>query len=320
MVAANVNDYSMHEVSAIYEPMLTMGWIGQMPSDHILARRVGSAIPSEWCEVVASRTLACGIKISVEQRGLTVYEFDGWAPGAVKTNLAPGFRYVGKISEAAKLAVIWRLRVMNSHLTLLHASSMFLGNQPLPVTRVLVADLYIYQPRDEECDGLWYREMGASLPSSVTLVDRRRTATVRVTTFEMSLDWLDRVIASDALIEFDLLNQAQTALNTHDYVQAVVAGWTGCEFRLRAQASSACIGNSHASIAHIINALRDGGLISQSIADRLHKVRRQRNSWLHSGGEPSENMALEATSLAAELLRVVIPDLDVRPERGFLYL
>lgn len=296
-----------------------MGWIGQRPSDHMLVGQLGSPIPSKWREVVVSRTLACGIEVAVERRGLAVYVFDGWPPGAVETKLTSGLRTTGMISEAAKPAVIWRLRVMNSHLTLLHASSMFLDSQSLPVTRIQAADLYGYVHPDEGTNSLWYRGIGAALPSSVTSADRHRIATVPIATFEMSLDWLERVIASNALIQFDLLNQAQAALGTHDYALAVVVGWTVCELRLRALVPDPSIRNAK----RLINAASEHGLISRSVADRLHSVRDQRNSWVHSGGsggEPNEATALEASTLAAELLRAVIPNLVVSTERGFLYL
>jgi hypothetical protein len=52
----------------------------------------------------------------------------------------------------------------------------------------------------------------------------------------------------------------------------------------------------------------------------LSTLRKQRNGWLHSGVEPDEDTALKALRLAAEMLRLIVPDLTVGTKRGLLIL
>jgi hypothetical protein len=305
------------DASAIYESMFFMGWIGQRPEDFELIFRPGMLVPDGWCENIASRVLACGIKVTAEVRGLTVYDFAEWPRGVAQPS--PGLRTIGQVSQAAKPALIWRLRVLNSHQTLLHAAEMFQRNESPIVTRIHAFDLYRFD-YDEAGDGAWYRPLGGRLPAAVTMADQfRQSHIVPITTFDLSLDWLQAVVANNALIEFDLLNQTQVALVTHDYALAVVAGWTICELRLRALGSQLA-GGVPQKISLVISALSVEGMLSGPLADRINDLRVRRNNWLHSGNEPNEHTAVEAALLAAELLRSVVPDLTVRPPMGLLIL
>jgi hypothetical protein len=69
------------------------------------------------------------------------------------------------------------------------------------------------------------------MPALVTVNDRNRFGVLSIAACELALDWLDLVVSADALVLFDLLNQTQAAVSTHDYALAVVAGWTVCELR-----------------------------------------------------------------------------------------
>lgn len=307
----------MDNISAIYEPILFVGWIGRRPTDYLLAWDQGVAVPDGWHEVIVSCKLTCGIKVSAELGGLTVYDFTGWPRGVAQ--LIPGFQTIGKISQASRPALVWRLRVVNSHLTLLHAAAMRQHNESPLVTRVNIFDLYRYDYPDESSDGRWYRWYGAVLPKTVTLADRLRVGIMPATTFNLSLEWLQTVVANEALIEFDLLNQAQTALSTHDYALTVVAGWTICELRIRSLMSQLS-STMPSSASKVIKALKQHGLLSQAQVERLDDVRRCRNKWLHGGDEPTEAFASNAVIIAAELLRVVIPELAIRLSAGPLIL
>jgi hypothetical protein len=57
----------MSESSAIYEPMLTIGWVGERPADHKLAWQDGTPIPAAWREVVVQRQLGCGVVVAMER-------------------------------------------------------------------------------------------------------------------------------------------------------------------------------------------------------------------------------------------------------------
>jgi hypothetical protein len=189
------------------------------------------------------------------------------------------------------------------------------------VTRVSVFDLYRYDYPDESNDGRWYGWYGAALPDTVTIADNLRAGVMPATTFNLSLEWLQTVVAKNALIEFDLLNQAQVALSTHDYALTVVAGWTICELRMHSlmpQLPRAMPPKTNA--ARIIKELRRHGLLSRTQAKRLDKVRVCRNGWLHSGNEPAEEDASETMLIAAELLREVVPDLTIHATIGLLFL
>jgi hypothetical protein len=308
---------ALDNVSAIYEPMLFVGWIGQRPMDYELAWEPGAAVPDGWHEIVVNIMLTCGIKVSAELGGLTVYDFTDWPRGIVPP--IPGFQTIGKISRASRPALVWRLRIVNSHLTLLHAAAMFQHNESPLVTRVNVFDLYRYDYPDASSDGRWYRWFGAALPNTVTSADRLRAGVMSATTFNLSLEWLQAVVVNDALIEFDLLNQAQVALSTHDYALTVVAGWTICELRIHSLMSQV-FGKIPQNASEVIKVLHRHGLLSQAQVERLDDVRKCRNRWLHSGNEPAEAFAGNAIIIAAELLRTVVPDLIIRLPAGPLIL
>lgn len=228
----------VNNASAHYGPLLAMGWIGDRPEDNELAFEVRSQIPTLWCDVVVDRRLRCRINVCVERRGFAVYDFEEWTPGKVTpvpaaTGKAGRFWTFGEYSEGAKPALVQRLRVMNAHLTLVHAAAVHLKSEHLLVARLHERDLYRFDYPEESAEGYWYRPLGRRLPDRVTELERIRTGVVDASTLELSLDWLDTVVVEGALVEFDLLNQAQVAARAHDYPLAVVAGWTVCELRVR---------------------------------------------------------------------------------------
>jgi hypothetical protein len=117
----------MEQASAIYEPMALMGWIGAEPANRRLAWKPGAAVPSDWSDVVLLRQLACGLIVTAERRGFTIYDFARWRPGVPRYAGSTGglrFRTVKDGSQARKPALVSRLRVIDSHLTLLHAAAM----------------------------------------------------------------------------------------------------------------------------------------------------------------------------------------------------
>jgi hypothetical protein len=227
---------------------------------------------------------------------------------------------LGEASESAKPVLISRLRLINSHLTLLHAAARFEQKDSPPVTRVHYADLYHEDYPDEGGPVVWIRPMEGFLPTIVTMADQRRIGVVKAKTFDTSLDWLEVVIARDMLIEFDLLNQTLSALATHDHALAVAAGWTICELRVRAMALEKLGGFKAKKVAQVCGSLRKAGLLSQALTGRLNKLRECRDKWLHNGVEPPEAVASEAARLSTELLQSVVPDLTTAAEPRLLIL
>lgn len=309
----------LKESSAIYEPMLAIGWIGSRPADAALVVRLGAPIPTEWQRRVVHRSLRSGIVVSAQQRGLTVYDFSGWAPGLATVPGTGSFRTVEAVSEAAKPALVQRLRVINAHLSLLHAVAMFRHNESPTVVRAHERDLYRFDYPDDDGAGSWFLPLGGALPTTVTRVERQRFGHLSVAAFEESADWLDLVIAADTLIEFDLLNQAQAAAATHDYALAVVAGWTVCELRLRALTPPR-LKQQKSTISTLCRVLVQQGLVTSDLQSRLDVLRRHRNSWLHGGRAPNEEAAITSVALSTELLRAVVPDLTTRTPQGPLIL
>jgi hypothetical protein len=311
------------EASAIYEPMLPVGWIGEQPTDHRLASLPGTAIPSHWYDHIIDRSLSCGIKVRAERRGFTVYDFASWAPGVVRVRARSSgrrFRTFGDLSEASKPALIQRLRVMNAHLTLLHAAAMAQHSESPTVVRVHERDLYRFDYPEGNGDGFWYRPLGDSAPTTVSPGDRARFGIMPIETYDLSLAWLDHVIATNQLISFDLLNQTQAALGTHDYAQAVVAAWTICELQVRQRASDLPEVRERTGAAAVLGVMERSGRLSADLTQRLHVVREGRNKWLHTGESPDEGLALQAQEVAVELLRVVIDALDIRETSRLLLL
>lgn len=309
----------MEEASAIYEPVLPMGWIGERPVDHELAWQPKAEIPQGWCDAIVVKRLRCGIEVIAQTRGFVIYDFSGWSPGIARPAGTPAIRRFSDVSKAAKPALIQRLRVINTHLTLVHSAAMSLLDESPTVMRAHERDLYRFDYPDDGGDGYWYRPLGHTLPTEVTMADRERIGTVSSAIFETSLDWLDRVVTAQALVEFDLLNQTQTALDTHDYSLAVVAGWTVCELRTRALGRNVPGGQAR-EVSKVCEALKRSGQISSQVKGRLDRLRDQRNGWLHSGKEPDEETALESLALATELLRTIIGQLATRATNRLLLL
>jgi hypothetical protein len=310
----------MSESSAIYEPMLPIGQVGQRPADHPLAWQDGTPVPAAWREVVVQRQLGCGVVVAMERRGFTILDCGRWPPGVAHHGL-PGIFTVDQLSEAAKPALIARLRLANSLLTLLHAASMAKSNESPRVVRVHERDLYRFDYPDEIDKGYWYHPWGGGLPEVVTAADHHRSGVIPTSTVDLALDWLDIVVSADALVLFDLLNHTQAALLTHDYGLSVMAGWTVCELQAQTQARTAGLQlSSRTPVDTVCSELEKRGLLPKGLALRLATLRRRRNKWLHSGIEPNEATALEAVDLATAMLRTVIPDLTTRTMRGWLVL
>ena len=106
----------MEQASAIYDPMIPMGWLGGEPTDRVVALEPGAPVPADWTDVVVRHRLACGIEVTAQRRGFTVYDFAGWAPGVPAH--ARAIRTLGESSRAAKPGLVQRLRAINTHLTL----------------------------------------------------------------------------------------------------------------------------------------------------------------------------------------------------------
>jgi len=312
----------MEQTSAIYEPMIPMGWIGSEPVGRYIGWELGRELPPDWCDVVVSRRLDCGIAVTTQRRGLTVYDFTEWTPGVPQFLRRPGrlFPTFGESSEAAKPALVQRLRVINTHLTLLHAATLVLDGQSPIVIRVNERDLLRLEYPDDGGDAYWFLPLGGGLPTAVTVNDSRRHLILSITACDRALEWLDAVVAADALIVFDLLNQTQAAVSTHDYALAVVAAWTICELRTRAAAAGLPGVSASSTARSVCNALAHAALVPSSVVTRLHTIRERRNAWLHSGAEPVEAEALEAMELATVLLRDVVPDLTIRTTSDLLML
>jgi hypothetical protein len=313
-------DRRMDESSAVYEPMLAIGWVGQRPVDHKLAWQLGTPVPAAWREVVVQRRLGCGVDVAIERRGFTILDCARWPPGVASRDLPP-ISTVRELSEAAKPALIARLRLVNSLLTLLHAASMAKSNESPRVVRAHERDLYRFDYPDEGGEGYWYHPLGGVLPEVVTAADRHRSGLISTSTVDLALDWLDTVVSADALVLFDLLNQTQAALVTHDYALSVIAGWTVCELQARALARTEGLRlSSSASADTVCSQLEAQSLLPAGLAPRLTTLRQRRNKWLHEGVEPDETTALEAVKLATVMLRSVIPGLTTRAMRGLLIL
>lgn len=313
----------MEHASAIYEPMIPMGWIGDEPADRQVGWAPGSVVPADWCDIVISRRLTCGLVISAQRRGFTVYDFAQWPPGVPSPAAGTArrrLRTVAERSEHAKPALIQRLRIVNTSLTLLHAAAMFRAQESPTVVRVNERDLFRFDYHEEGGGGYWFQPFGNGLPAEVTVNDRNRFGVLPTGTVDLALEWLDVVVASDALIEFDLLNQTQAAVSTHDYALAVVAGWTICELRTRALAAGLPGVGVKSKAGEVCDQLERLGQLPSGVVARLHGIRARRNTWLHSGVEPVEADALEALRLATELLRSTVPCLTTRATSSVLVL
>src|SRR6266516_2386450 len=182
-------DRRMNETSAVYEPMLAIGWVGQRPVDHKLAWQVGTPVPAAWREVVVQRRLRSGVDVAIERRGFTTFDCAKWPPGVAHRSLPP-IHTLRELSEAAKPALIARLRLVNSLLTLLHAASMAESDESPRVVRVHERDLYRFDYPDEG-GGYWYQPLGGALPEVVTAVDCHRSGVISTSTVDLALDWLD---------------------------------------------------------------------------------------------------------------------------------
>ncbi|GAA4474330.1 hypothetical protein [Phytohabitans houttuyneae] len=303
----------------IYEQVLPMGWIGDRPADYGVAGQVGANTPSLWQRVVVDRKLVCGVNVTMQQRGFTVYNVRGWPPGM--PNYGGGwYRTVGQAAAAELPALVQRLRLVNAHIALLHCAAMHHDNQSPPVLRVRSSDLYRYEPSEDGTDGWWVGQ-GRSEPSLIGPADGMRiNDALPLAVAEAALDWLDVVVARDALVDFARLNQGQDALGTQDFSTALDALWQICESRLHKLAAEHHLNvRARAAVSEVMRKLDQRVLLPAGVKDRLDQVREERNALLHQGAEPSAETAHECLSLATELLKTVVPDLATRaPKHMFL--
>ncbi|MGC5021406.1 hypothetical protein [Micromonospora sp. DT47] len=309
----------MTDEFAIYEQVLPMGWIGDRPDDHRLARQIGTAMPDSWQQVVVDRKLRCGVTVTIERRGFTVYNVRGWPTGM--PNYDPGwYRTAGRAAEAELPALVQRLRLVNAHLSLLHCAAMFHDNESPSVLRVRASDLYRYERSDDGVDGRWFVRGQAQRPVIGPSEGTRDNASLGLAVAETSLDWLDAVVANDALVDFDRLNQAQDALGTHDFSTALGALWQICESRLHKLALQAQLRvNPRIRVSDLCKLLERHQLLATDLKSRLDSVREERNGLIHRGVEPSTQTAEECLDLATELLKAVVPNLAARaPHHLFL--
>jgi len=309
----------MDECSGVYEVMFPVGWFGGAPKDQLLGAPYGQALPDDWTETMFSQSLHCGIAVTAERRGFTVYDFAGWSPGVANPPGTPAIRTLATVSSTAKPAVIQRLRVINTHIVLLHSAVLQRAGEVTSVQRVNERDLYRLEYADETGEPVWFQVLGNTLASHVTSIERQRFGAISADAYEQSLQWLDRVVATDAILLFDLMNQAMSALGTLDYALAVVSGWTVCELRLRALARDRG-GDASARAYQVTECLQRAGDITSTLRAGLDDLRGQRNDFLHSGVEPSEATAQEAVLLSAIMLHGIIPSFAVRPGKGLLLL
>jgi hypothetical protein len=306
----------MREASGIYEPMLPHGWIGPRPDDHRRGQIADAPVPRAWCEDVVNIALHCGIRVTAQRRGFVVYDFADWPPGVA--NRGRGMRTLREASAEATPALIQRLRVMNTHQILLHSAMLVTSNESPPVARVGRRDLYSWD-HDESGSEYWASWTGV-LCDTVTPADRVRTGTVPIATFERSLASLDHVMTAGSLslIQFDLLSQVHAAVATHARASAVVAGWTVCELSLN-QLNN-CLqqplppdrGKTTPNVKRVMNRLEQDGDLDPGTKQRLRDVCDKRDTWLHAGLEPADDVALEALQLATLMLRRLVPDLSTR--------
>jgi hypothetical protein len=115
----------MGHVCAIYEPLLDFGWVDTAPTVDLDMPALGAPVPAEWTRTAFHKTLRCG-DVEVQWRGFTVIDFEHWPPGCVDRSEGR-FPTLGRVYEAAKPALIQRLRAANGYALLLHSASNHVG-------------------------------------------------------------------------------------------------------------------------------------------------------------------------------------------------
>jgi hypothetical protein len=305
---------------AIYEAMFPIGWIGKMPSS-VRTIMLNDPIPDDWKDVVVARQLTCGINIEAQRRGFVIYDFSAWPPGIVRPSRAP--IRLGDVSDDAKKALIQRLRLINSHLMLLHAASMHDGHGSPVVLRVERRDLY-HQDADDEGNSFWFGLTGPIASSWTRVESNRCNDSLPTSTFELALGWLDAIVKLEAINEFDLLSQAFTAVWNHDYPLALITSWSICERRINALCVKGQIpltrprDGGFVPVKTLMNELAAAGTLTGNVQRQLDKVRESRNIWIHGGPEPDETLARNALESATLLLRDLLPGLDLRAPHAFV--
>jgi hypothetical protein len=190
-----------------------------------------------------------------------------------------------------------------------------------PVVRVRIGDMYRYDQDEDGVGGSWSAR-GRSLPEHVVAADDNRMHDVLQTVIvETSLDWLDAVVAADALGDFDRLNQALEALQTHDFRTAFGLLWLICESRLHVVAARHGLHRSEElNVDKLCERLAAVHLLDADVKDRLDRLRRERNGVMHRNVEPSPESSRECLDLAILLLSAVVMDIDARVPEPWLLL
>lgn len=319
----------MSTVSGYFWRFEHPGWLGGPPDDWNMQRTVeslGSRIPESWKEVVVDRQLKYGPRFTAERWGLMRYDFSQWPPGVTEPDesQSPNF-------NQAVETTLRRLKLMNVHLLLLHAAYLELMNTGTRTQRVSHTDLIHFHGDGSSGPGLLQQ------PMLVGILDAARTdlAAVETEVLDVSTDWLDQLLkadpdASDSLDKLDLLHHGLAMFQSHDYAQALVAGWTLCEQLITMR------WDTYLAERRNVIKLSDGIEVERMNSDRrrhlredqpistvlqilelveeldhesfrrLDAVRHRRNRWMHHLERPDASSGRQSLSAAADLLTTSI--------------
>jgi hypothetical protein len=307
---ASVTRGTVIQVSAIYEPMLPYGWVGPRPDDYLAVREEGAKVPASWREVVVKWTLQCGIRVSAERCGLTVYDFAAWPPGASPRRKA--FRTVAEASKEDSPIRDRRLSVMNAHQILMHSAVMVQKDESPPVAVIDDDDLLDWDIDEQTGEGFWRSSRHGAVGYVITAADRERVDWIQTDTFELSLSRLDVVVQAEQLDEFARLGQVRASVAGRDHSRAVIDGWVLCETRCNTLHP-----NPPKSVQRCITELEADGILDAVTASRLQELREVRNDFLHRGAAPKRDAAQKVLALATSMLRDTVPDLTTRVVDGW---
>jgi hypothetical protein len=268
-----------------------------------------------WAEMLDEEwtcDLGSGVRVGATVGGMLTLDF-----AAFPSALAPS-EDAGPNFEAQIAAMRVRVQVANALALSIHSATLELDKLATGGFRVTHEDLMHFHSSLSGFSG------GAGLPlvpGEGYLMPRLRTGCCREEVLLRASELLEDVLSSvdpEALNLINLLNHGLIACRGHDFDLAVVTAWSVCErvmgqllltyAEAQASAHSLPLNRDRRNNWNRLNAatttevLALAGQVPPDLEERVSRIRKVRNAWIHGGDPVSYGMATESVMLAATLL------------------
>jgi hypothetical protein len=324
-------------VSAYYH--LPPVWIGKPPSE----REFHQAPLRDLIADVHESNLSCGVKVRVRRDGLFIFDCSQWEPGSATDipsfEIQPGEKLPQTVTRAWNLTEARagaRTQLMNAHLACLDSALGELRKAASPLRQILSTSdaIQLFDFRQNDLHrGIRLREPTRSYVLNCVAFTRakrvehqRSRRSLDLEVVQHSFELLDRVVwlsVPNSLLLVELLYKSGMHYAAHRYAEALILCWTVCEKlinhvweqhldscnltpvgRIPRQRKEKLRGRDFTASV-ISEVLELTGLLPYDLFLDIEKIRKARNTWLHSLGDVSDRDASNAIRTAEKMLESV---------------